>query len=284
MLNRCTGAPYHFYLSRSSSVDLRLGSLQVMHMGQHIIPFEKSEDDARPIYYQLAKTIQDHIESGRLAAGEKIQSEREFAALYDLSLATVRKALDSLVHQGLLSRIQGKGTFVSSTANRREKLRYYPFVKDFQDDALIARVQFVDLNRMKGHERINRHLKVKSGDELYKMRRVLQYQTQPLVYSVSYLPCRMFKNLSEYDQHLFEKYLYLFLEDEFGVSTIENEELYGVTVADKETASHLGVKPNHPLLKVDMIAYTHKKKPYEYRESYCVTDEMKIRRFIGSSG
>ncbi|MCF8039280.1 MAG: GntR family transcriptional regulator [Desulfohalobiaceae bacterium] len=248
---------------------------------RHIIPFEKSEDDLSPVYYQLAKAIQIRIENGELAVGAQIPSEREFAARHNVSLATVRKALENLVHQGLLSRIQGKGTFVSDTDSRRHKLRYYPFVKDFQQDAYVIDVQFLDLKKVKGQERINRYLQIEASVELYKMRRILLCRKNiPMVYSISYLPGHMFRGLPDYDHQRFEKYLYLFLEDEFGVSTIENEELYSAALADAETARHLQVEENHPLLRVDMIAFTHKKKPYEYRTSYCLTDEMKIRRVI----
>ena len=249
-------------------------------MSLHSIPFAKSENDARPVYYQMARAIQDHIENGILSVGQRIPSEREFASQYDVSLATVRKALEHLVQQGLLKRIQGKGTFVASTDIRRRKLRYYPFVKDFQEDAFVTTVEFLELSILHGLERINRHLRIKPEDTLYRVKRILLCRKKPVVYSVSYLPTRMFHDLSEYEPHRFEKYLYVFLEDEFGVSTIANEELYGAALADEETAGHLQVEPNHPLLQIEMMAYTHKKKPYEYRMSYCLTTEMKVRRMI----
>lgn len=249
-------------------------------MTLHDIPFAKSETDARPVYHQMARAIQDYIENGILSVGERIPSEREFASQYDLSLATVRKALDHLVQQGLLKRIQGKGTFVASTDIRRHKLRYYPFVKDFHEDAFITTVEFLDLCTLDGEERINRHLLIKPDDTLYRVKRILLCRKTPLVYSVSYLPTSMFHGLSKYEPHRFEKYLYVFLEDEFGVSTIANEELYGSALADEETAGYLQVEPQHPLLQIEMMAYTHKHKPYEYRMSYCLTDEMKVRRMI----
>jgi GntR family transcriptional regulator len=48
-----------------------------------------------------------------LGPDDAIPSERELMATYDVSRATVRKAIDTLVVSGLLSRAQGKGTFVA---------------------------------------------------------------------------------------------------------------------------------------------------------------------------
>lgn len=245
------------------------------------IPFEKSGEDAVPIYHQLSRAIQEQIEKGRLAVGEQIPTERKIAELNNVSMATVRKALDKLVQRGLINRVQGKGTYVSSTAIRRQKIRYYPFVKDFHGDASNTKVKLIELKIVKGQPWINRHLKIEAIQDLYEMKRTLNSHSKPLVYCVSYLPRDMFKNLKDYKKYLFEKhYLYMLLENEFGVSTIENVELYGVELADEDTAKFLRIEVGHPLLRVEMIALTHKKKPYEYRISHCLTDERKIRRVI----
>jgi len=59
---------------------------------------------------------------------------------------------------------------------------------------------------------------------------------------------------------------------------MKNRELYSAALADKELAKILNTKKGHPLLCVEMQALTHKEKPYEYRKSYCLTDDRKIRR------
>ena len=54
------------------------------------------------------------IQSGELKVGQKIQTEAELCKHYGVSRMTVRKALDFLASQGIIRRIAGKGTFVSS--------------------------------------------------------------------------------------------------------------------------------------------------------------------------
>ncbi|MBQ7178917.1 MAG: substrate-binding domain-containing protein [Victivallales bacterium] len=61
----------------------------------------------------LAKDIRSDILSGRLRTGEAIRTEVQLANNYNISRNSVRKAIDALVAQGLLKRIQGSGTYVA---------------------------------------------------------------------------------------------------------------------------------------------------------------------------
>src|SRR2546426_115752 len=65
-----------------------------------------------PLYYQLKEVLRQQIRSGHLAPHTAIPSEPELVASYHVSRATVRQALSELVHEGLLYRQHGKGTFV----------------------------------------------------------------------------------------------------------------------------------------------------------------------------
>jgi GntR family transcriptional regulator len=238
-----------------------------------------STEEPIPVYHQLEKAIQERIENGQLAADDPIPPERDIARVNALSLATVRRAMQNLVQKGFLHRIQGKGTFVANTALRRQKVRYYSLVKHFQDNYPQPSIKMIELKRINGERSITKHLRIKAHQDLYELRRIVNCSRKPMIYSISYLPYTMFQGLENFKRHYFEKYaLYIFLEQQFGVSTMKNRELYGAASADKELAAILNVGEGYPLLLVEMQALTHKDKPYEYRISYCRTDERKIRR------
>lgn len=65
---------------------------------------------------QAAARFQEEIASGRWPVGERIPVEAELATAFGVGRNTVREALQSLVHSGLLSREQGRGTFVISSS------------------------------------------------------------------------------------------------------------------------------------------------------------------------
>lgn len=66
-----------------------------------------------PLYLQIAANLKQHIIAGEWREGEAVPSERELCALTAASRVTVRKAIEELISEGLLSRRQGSGTFVN---------------------------------------------------------------------------------------------------------------------------------------------------------------------------
>ncbi|GEM_PF-297327 len=76
-----------------------------------------SERKFRPLYYKIQDDIKSLIKHRRLETGDKIPSERELGELYNASRSSIRKAIRDLIYEGVLSRIPGKGTFVSGDTN-----------------------------------------------------------------------------------------------------------------------------------------------------------------------
>lgn len=65
---------------------------------------------------QVAARFEQEIATGRWPIGERIPVEAELVTSTGVGRNTVREALQSLVHAGLLSREQGRGTFVISSS------------------------------------------------------------------------------------------------------------------------------------------------------------------------
>ena len=73
-----------------------------------------------PIYLQLRDIIRSKIEDGEYLPGMPIPSENELAQNYGINRMTVRSGIDSLVKEGLLKPIQGKGVYVVGPKMKRD--------------------------------------------------------------------------------------------------------------------------------------------------------------------
>ncbi|MBP3966627.1 GntR family transcriptional regulator [Paenibacillus lignilyticus] len=76
-----------------------------------------------PLYNQIRTYITDQIAQGQLLPGDRLPSENELAEHFGVSRITVKGALSSLVKEGTVYRIQGKGSFIADQA-QGEPLRY----------------------------------------------------------------------------------------------------------------------------------------------------------------
>jgi GntR family transcriptional regulator len=241
----------------------------------------KKSSDPTPIYYRLQTEIQHKIETAQWRPGECIPPERRLAEIYKVSAGTVKKAILNLVHEGYLFRVQGKGTFVAGTTLRPESLRYYRLLRHFNDAESKLKIRLLGIREIKGRQPHNRYLKLRVNQNLYEMQRLFYTKKQPVVYTVSYLSCKLFANLEKLPVRLFEKVtLYETLEKEYGIPTIYNHELFGAVSADDKVAARLETTPGRPLLFIEMRSFTYKDKPYEYRESYLLPTERGVFREI----
>ncbi|GMA65222.1 GntR family transcriptional regulator [Alicyclobacillus fastidiosus] len=66
-----------------------------------------------PKYMQLKEEVVSWVKTGRYPPGAQLPTELELAELFNVSRQTVRQALADLVREQLLSRVQGRGTFVA---------------------------------------------------------------------------------------------------------------------------------------------------------------------------
>ena len=71
-----------------------------------------------PLYMQLQRALREAIERRVLGPEDALPPERDLAADFKVSRITVRKAIDVLVSEGLLTRRQGSGTFVCARVEK----------------------------------------------------------------------------------------------------------------------------------------------------------------------
>lgn len=79
-----------------------------------------AEDPIRWVtkYEQIEKLIRERMQRGELKPGDKLESEEALAQRLGVHRFTVNKALASLVREGILLRIQGRGTFVNTPVRK----------------------------------------------------------------------------------------------------------------------------------------------------------------------
>lgn len=77
-----------------------------------MIPKLNKKDRTKVLHSQLTTYFRERILDGRLPAGTRLPNDGELATEYQISREAVRQALSILVSEGLIERVQGRGTFV----------------------------------------------------------------------------------------------------------------------------------------------------------------------------
>lgn len=74
-----------------------------------------------PLYEQIYQKISKAIESKQYLPGDKLPSEKELSEQYGVSRITSKKALEILSDEGKITRIVGKGSFITKRAEDGEE-------------------------------------------------------------------------------------------------------------------------------------------------------------------
>lgn len=93
-----------------------------------------------PKYARAQREILNLIASQGLAVGSLLPTEKELAVQLDVSIITIRRAMQELVERGLVRREQGRGTFVTADIQQQEALGRMAFLNITQEDLLYPTV------------------------------------------------------------------------------------------------------------------------------------------------
>ena len=225
-----------------------------------------------PLYQQIKNLIVQGLEAGEWRPGEAIPSEAELAVRFGVSQGTVRKAIDEMAAENLLIRRQGKGTFVATHADPRA---FFRFLRLVPLSGGIEQSKSVPLEcwRAKAGAEAARVLKMKLGDPIIIVRRVLQFSGKPVVVDEIYLPGEIFPGLSLEVLKDYQGSLYSLFESHFHVPMIRAEERIRAVPADRGSAELLGVAEGSPLLSVERVTHSYGDKPVEWRRGLYSTAE-----------
>ncbi len=101
-----------------------------------------------PPYVQIRETIDKRIASGEWAPGGRIPPERELCVEFGASRMALRQAVGDLVAIGLLTRFQGKGTFVDQRKVAQSINPLQSFTVNMDSQGIVPGAPLIDLTHI----------------------------------------------------------------------------------------------------------------------------------------
>jgi GntR family transcriptional regulator len=199
-----------------------------------------------PIYIQLAQSLRQQIVEGRFVAGDALPSERDLCALMGASRVTVRKAIELLIDEGLLSRRQGSGTFVTPRIQAPGS-----FLTSFTEDAA-ARGETSDtiwVEKALGtaSEEEARLLDLDLGAAVIILRRVRMADGEPLAIEHAVVPVAMLPDVGSLGASLYRAL------DERGNRPISGVQKIRAALAGPVEAELLSIAEGSEILRIERL-------------------------------
>lgn len=207
----------------------------------------------QPLYLQLENLLRRQIENGDLRPGDRLPSEPDLAQKYGISRMTARRALDSLVAEGLLERHAGKGTFVARSKMPLAASPLSSFSKSMRVLGLSVSTQVLELKIMHPPPKIAADLHLLPDQTTVFVKRLRYVDGEPLVLHTSYMPAALFGDLLHED--LTSRPLSQVMEQVSGLKLVASQGYIEAAPARPDEAALLGIRKGDPVLLERGVIY-----------------------------
>src|SRR6516225_3165523 len=204
------------------------------------------------------------IESGSLREGDRLPSEGELAARHHVSVGTVQKALTQLAHSGLITREQGRGTFVSGTRVAPADVRYLRF-RDADGNELPSYVHARSVKRLKRKGPWSEFL---DGEGYVRIDRVISVGGRFDLYSEFWLREEDFAELGGVDRAALERNLRELVAQRLSLPTQRVDQWIRFDTLPSAAAQELKLESGQPGFIMELRGYTLRNRPLYY-QSIC---------------
>jgi GntR family transcriptional regulator len=207
-------------------------------------------DGPRPKHAQLSDALAD-LAVHELGPDTAIPSERELMTTFNVSRSTVRRAIESLVADGLLSRIHGKGTFVSRP-RFESQLHLMSFSQEMRRRGLTPSTVLLGIEPDVPPAEVASALGLARDALAWRLDRVRLANGEPIALENGWYPHAALPGL---DRRNLSGSLYEVFRQDYGLGIDAAEQTLWGESADATTARRLDAPVHTPLLVFRRISY-----------------------------
>jgi len=220
-----------------------------------------------PKYHQVYVVLREQLHEGRFSDG--LPGELALMQQFGVARVTVRRALEQLAAEGLISREPGRGTRAlalgESLAARYgeggQRAHLTGLLENLVSMGLKTSVRVLDVEVVTAPANVANALQLKVGDPVQKAVRVRSTKEGPLSHITTYVPAEIAR---PFGRRELEKKPILVLLEESGVKVGRAHQTISARLADVQVAKHLDVSVGSALLAVRRLIYDDQDRPIQW--------------------
>jgi len=204
-----------------------------------------------PLYAQIKTILQREIET-QMSPGDMLPIEPELEKRFGVSRITVRRALDELETEGLIVRLQGKGTFVRNPRITYDLAQLISWSRAMRQLGYDPQTLACELDTVEPPREIRALLGLPPTEPVLRIRRVRGVHDEPFCIMTDYLSALLMPDLTQ--RGLTDGSLYLsFLAHDIRI--VRSEEKVEARLATEWEADQLQLSLPAALLQVTHCVY-----------------------------
>ena len=220
-----------------------------------------------PKYHQIYLVLREQLQEGRFDQ-DGVPGEHALADQFDVARITIRKAMEMLVADGLVSRRPGLGTWPlhakpdaqsRPAANASQKAHLTGLLENIVNMGLRTSVQVLDSTLVSASPAVAESLGIAPGTPVHKSLRVRSTDAGPLSHITTYVP----QAVADFTRADLEREPLLMLLEAAGVEFGGATQTISARLADAQVARHLDVSVGSALLAVTRVVRDVNDRPVQ---------------------
>lgn len=233
---------------------------------------EKEEINYKsPIYLQLREIIRTKIEEEEYLPGMAIPSENELADIYGINRLTVRNAIEALVNEGSLVRVQGKGVFVVGRKVERDLETLGGFTQTMSSKNTKPSIKILTKVLRRAGEKYSLVFGIKPEDEIYYIKRICSADGEPVSLEEVFIPKYIVPKLEGIDLNLFSIYE---VYDFYDIKLKRAWQTLDLVQLEQRDAKMLGIDTSLSVMLFECTSYDDKERVIEFARTYTRGDKV----------
>lgn len=227
------------------------------------------------LHAQISDSIRSRITSGQWPPHYRLKSEPELAAELSVSRGTLRRALTTLIAEGLLRQVQGKGTFVTSNVIEPSiAQRLTSLSEDFESQGIEATTSVLATRLIHAPLPIMNLLDISATQQVLELRRLRSTSAGPVALLLNYVRTDLAGGIHKID--FAHKTLFAALEEDFGLTIGSGRRTFSAQSATQEVAEALGLALHAPVQYLEQITYLDDGRPLEYSDVWIDSNKLRV--------
>ena len=220
-----------------------------------------------PKYHQVYLVLREQLHEGKFSQG--LPGEVALMQQFGVARVTVRRALEQLASEGLISREPGRGTRAlapgvsgsGTLTEGRSSAKLTGLLENLVSMGLKTSVKVLDVEQVMASSSVANALQLNVGDPVQKAVRVRSTSDGPLSHITTYVPASIASTFGRNELAL--KPILVLLE-ESGVKVGRAHQTISARLADAQVAKHLDVSVGSALLAVHRLIYDDQYRPIQW--------------------
>lgn len=227
------------------------------------------------LHAQISDAIRSTIVSGTWQPNHQLKPEPELADELGVSRGTLRRAITTLIEEGLLKQVRGRGTFVTETLlEPAAAQKLSTLSEDFASQHVSLDTTVISAELVEPPQGIAALLQIPAGARAFRLVRIRSTEERPIALLHNYVRTDIVPSIDSVD--FTTSTLFGALEGTFGMKIGTARRSFSAKAASPEVARALELPKESPVQYLEQLTFLVDGRPIEYSDVWINSAELRV--------